>query len=80
MDPRDRIYPSITHDTAVVSFDKGGAISPDTDLFIMRIETGPRILHDFDNKSILLFLFVIVAGIVLHYSSVDEVSPEDIFY
>eukprot|EP01061_Rhynchopus_euleeides_P004460 TRINITY_DN13712_c0_g1_i1.p1 TRINITY_DN13712_c0_g1~~TRINITY_DN13712_c0_g1_i1.p1 ORF type:complete len:264 (+),score=86.01 TRINITY_DN13712_c0_g1_i1:136-927(+) len=79
VDPRDNIYPHITYDEAVVRFDTGKAISPDTDLFILRIETGPRILREFDTCSILLLIFVVVLGVVLHNVSAHEVDTEAIF-
>ena len=50
----------------------------DTDLF-MRIETGPRILHDFDNKE---HPPLPLCHCRRHFpcTTLDEVSPEDIFY
>eukprot|EP01059_Diplonema_ambulator_P030349 TRINITY_DN5162_c0_g1_i3.p1 TRINITY_DN5162_c0_g1~~TRINITY_DN5162_c0_g1_i3.p1 ORF type:complete len:118 (+),score=15.13 TRINITY_DN5162_c0_g1_i3:213-566(+) len=78
VDPNDEIYPKYRGECAEIAFRPHQAISVSTDLFILGIETGPKIIHDWDAKSLALLIFVIVAAYVIHQASIED-HHHDVF-
>eukprot|EP00754_Rhynchopus_humris_P049191 Rhum_TRINITY_DN824_c0_g2::Rhum_TRINITY_DN824_c0_g2_i1::g.2487::m.2487 len=74
VDPRDAIYPKLRYESATVSFRKNAAISPETDLFILGIETGPKIVGNWDVPTLVILIAVIIIGYAIHCASAGEVD------
>eukprot|EP01064_Diplonema_japonicum_P014039 TRINITY_DN21556_c0_g1_i1.p1 TRINITY_DN21556_c0_g1~~TRINITY_DN21556_c0_g1_i1.p1 ORF type:complete len:284 (+),score=47.68 TRINITY_DN21556_c0_g1_i1:61-852(+) len=78
VDPSDRIFPRYNNNEAVVNFSPSQAISPSTDLFILGVDTGPKIIRDWDFKSLTLLILVLIAAISIHLLNTEE-SGHDVF-
>ena len=78
VDTMNEIYPKYNNNCATVGFAKP-AISSDTELFIVGIETGPKIIKNWDPTSIIVIIAVVILAILLHQYPIGESVNSDVF-
>eukprot|EP01060_Flectonema_neradi_P011705 TRINITY_DN1870_c4_g1_i1.p1 TRINITY_DN1870_c4_g1~~TRINITY_DN1870_c4_g1_i1.p1 ORF type:complete len:261 (+),score=38.57 TRINITY_DN1870_c4_g1_i1:40-822(+) len=79
VDSTNEIYPKYNHERATVKFGKP-AISSDTELFIVGIDTGPKLIKDWDPISVFITIVVLILAIVLYGQSVgDDATGSNVF-
>eukprot|EP01063_Lacrimia_lanifica_P041326 TRINITY_DN9614_c0_g3_i1.p2 TRINITY_DN9614_c0_g3~~TRINITY_DN9614_c0_g3_i1.p2 ORF type:complete len:267 (+),score=107.64 TRINITY_DN9614_c0_g3_i1:40-840(+) len=79
VDPQDEVYPRIRDNTATVAFRKGNAVSENTELLIVGIECGPKVIKPVDLISFFVMAFVVLFGAFLFLSIDTAGHVEDVF-